>query len=393
MLTKTKKEIYYKSILNNIYYNNLTTRTKLAKKTGLNMATISLITNELIKEGLIFEAEKLYGKLGRSQVNLRFNKEGLYSISLSFNTRKINGALLSLEPKIIAKKQIAIEQPATFENVLAGLKKLTQIFINNYNINKKLIWGISIGDYGIIDKYQGTSIRACSINGWENIPLKKIFEQEFQLPTFVAKAEQIYLLGEKYFGAAKGYENASLVLLSSEGIGSAHLINNQLLCTKQGTIGEIGHTKLSFSNKVCRCGGKGCLETEIAPRELIRSFHEEIKKDSSSILAGKSSIDFNDLVMAAQEGDALTLKLFHRWTEILGLGIANLVTLFNPDILIFSGMFPNIKTKIMRLLINQIRIHAFLEATEHLKIVSAHFKEMESLEGGVALVINERLRN
>lgn len=393
MLTKTKKEIYYKNILSNIYYNNLTTRTKLAKKTGLNMATISLITNELIKEGLVFEAEKLYGKLGRSQVNLRFNKEGLYSISLSFNTRKINGALLSLEPKIIAKEQIDIEQPATFEKVLAGLKKLTRNFIDNYEIDKKLIWGISIGDYGIIDKHQGTSIRACDINGWENVPLKKIFENEFQLPTFVAKAEQIYLLGEKYFGTAREYDNASLVLLSSEGIGSAHLINNQLLSTKQGTIGEIGHTKLSDSDKVCRCGGKGCLETEIAPSVLVRAFQEELAGDNSSVLAGKESIDFNDLIMAAQEGDALTLKLFHRWTDLLGLGIANLVTLFNPDILIFSGMFPDIKTRVMRLLINKIRIYAFLEATEQLKIVSAHFKEMESLEGGVALVINERLRN
>jgi predicted NBD/HSP70 family sugar kinase len=176
---------------------------------------------------------------------------------------------------------------------------------------------------------------------WKNVPLKKIFEQKFGVPCFVDHDCNCFALSEKLFGFGRDLEDFLCVLLG-EGVSAGIVINGEVYRGSECFSGEFGHTCIEMNGPECACGNTGCLETYISGSALARIAAEEVRqRPESRILAiaggNAEKITAETLCLAAQQGDALAANLFKRMGVYLGVGVANLIILFNPARVILVG--------------------------------------------------------
>ncbi|MNL25073.1 N-acetylglucosamine repressor [compost metagenome] len=144
--------------------------------------------------------------------------------------------------------------------------------------------------------------------------------------------------GEFNCGAVKEEKNV-LFLNLDYGLGMGVMINNELYYGKSGFAGEIGHIPLFNNEIICQCGKKGCLETEASGRALINMFKDKLAAGSSSVLNKKTTddIQMQDIIDAANNDDVLSIELLAKIGEKLGRGIALLINIFNPELVIIGG--------------------------------------------------------
>ncbi len=171
-------------------------------------------------------------------------------------------------------------------------------------------------------------------------PLSKIIESKVGIRTFLENDSRAMAYGEFCAGVVNG-EKDVLFLNLDHGIGLGIVMNGQLYYGKSGFSGEFGHIPLFKNEIICHCGKKGCLETEASGWALTRMVQEKLQEGSSSVLTGRKSalpeIQLEDIIAAAIADDMLAIELIGAIGENLGKGIALLINLFNPELVILGG--------------------------------------------------------
>ena len=186
--------------------------------------------------------------------------------------------------------------------------------------------GIGVGSAGLVDAEQGV-LKSASNLGWHDVPLKARWEQRYRLPVYVSNEASIAALGEHYFGAAAGYDDFIFLGASRRAVGAGIFINGKLYQGMNGYAGEVGHMVIDPDGAPCPCGQRGCWEAEIRAACDLRALME----------GDLNMLRLHDVVAAAQRGDALAGEIVARINGVLALGIANLVTIFNPQLIVLGG--------------------------------------------------------
>lgn len=181
---------------------------------------------------------------------------------------------------------------------------------------------------------------ACNLEDlWgSDVPLVTVFEEQFNVPTFLMNDSNAAAVGEKYYGHAKPYQDF-LVLTLGTGLGCGIYSDGALLIGKHGGAGEVGHTTIVPDGRACNCGRKGCLETYVSATGLVRTTQELMATTSF-----KNSITFTDALSvstAASKGDVLALEAFKVTGQHLGNALADLAAIFDPEAIILAGGMAN----------------------------------------------------
>jgi glucokinase-like ROK family protein len=201
--------------------------------------------------------------------------------------------------------------------------------------------GMAIGIPGLIDQETGTVLFAPNL-GWQNIPVRDMLRAEFDIPLFVDNEANLAALGEYYFGAAAGYDEV-LYISDGVGLGGGIVRNGRLFKGATGFAGEFGHMTMNPNGLECRCGNRGCWETQVSQRALFRLIREAINTGRPTIIPKLVNGDLDRLsiaavVQAAQDDDGVALEALATVGRHLGIGIANLVNALNPKLVVFGGI-------------------------------------------------------
>ncbi|HMN32161.1 MAG TPA: ROK family protein [Chitinophagaceae bacterium] len=175
---------------------------------------------------------------------------------------------------------------------------------------------------------------------WEGIiPLAKLIEEKFLIPTKLTNDANAAAMGEMMFGAAKEMKDFIMVTLGT-GVGSGFVANGKLIYGHDGFAGELGHVVAVRGGRACGCGRKGCLETYTSATGIVRTAYEFLEKKSmKSSLESLEKITSKDLFEAAQNGDLLALEIFNFTGEILGQTLADAAAITSPEaIILFGGL-------------------------------------------------------
>jgi N-acetylglucosamine repressor len=203
--------------------------------------------------------------------------------------------------------------------------------IREQKIAKKQLLGVGVGLAGIVDAEEGI-LRQSPIYGWDSVPLRSMLQSKLHIPVYIENDVNTLTLTEKWFGHGQGVDHF-LTVTVGRGIGLGIVANGQFYRGESGGAGEFGHTTVNPDGPLCDCGKHGCLEAYVGDPGLIRSAQE-------SFALGKLSAsvqDLDELLSLAQTGDPAAIQIFDRAGRILGIGIANLINLFNPKKIIISG--------------------------------------------------------
>jgi len=209
---------------------------------------------------------------------------------------------------------------------------------------KEGLMGIGIGLPGQVDTKAGVALWLPNVN-WVDVDVKTPFEEHFGVPMAVGNDGNINLLGEKYFGKGKGYDDIVLITLGT-GLGSGIMIDGKLLLGVADVATETGHMIIEKGGDPCPCGKRGCFEAYCSAPALIRSALKLADEYPDSVLwtyvDGKKEALTADLVSKGyEEGDPLAKRVFERFVDYLVVGISNLIHIFNPGIVLLAGGVAN----------------------------------------------------
>ena len=202
------------------------------------------------------------------------------------------------------------------------------------------IIGVGVGAPGPLDTKRGIVLLTPNL-GWVNLPLRQIIHERLGLPAALDNDANCAVLGEWWMGAARGTRNAIGITIGT-GIGGGIIVDGKLYHGASDCAGEIGHTTIDTEGRRCKCGNYGCLEAYASGPNIAMRAVEEIKAGAVSRLADYVGGDLRQVTaqtvyQAAHDGDQLALEVVNDTAKFLGVGIANLVNVFNPEVVVVCG--------------------------------------------------------
>lgn len=296
-------------------------RAQISELTGLNKATVSSLVQDLIDSHLVIESGPGQSSGGRKPVILLFNGTAGYAVGIDLGVNYIRGSLVDLEGNVIDEQQRALKQHDA-EFAINQLAECIEMLISKAPESPYGIVGIGVGVPGIVDAH-GTILFAPNLK-WRQVELQKLLEERFNMPVTIDNEANAGAQGEQKYGAGRGIRNQIYVSVGI-GIGTGIILDKHLYKGASGFSGELGHLSIEYDGKPCSCGNRGCWELYASENALLER----------AALLGYDNLD--DLLLAAADGDEKVRELIHSIGDYLGAGIANIVNVFNPDVVIIGN--------------------------------------------------------
>jgi len=327
-------------VLKIIWEHSSISRSDIVNKTNITAATVSRIVKKLISYGFVKEVGYCESNGGRKPIMIELNPKAAIVIGIDIEIDEINGVLVDLKGNIIGRETVKnkeVEQEKILKKVKDVIHQLMSV--NNYEFKEKII-GIGIGMHGLVDYYKGISIFPPAF-GWSNVPVAEIIHDEFNLPVILENNVRALAQGEKWFGVAKKMKNF-ICLNVGAGIGSGIFTNGNLYRGASMSAGEIGHTVVDEDGPLCVCGNYGCLDSVATISALIDKTKKIIRQGAESkiynMVNGKLDEVNEDIIFeAAQKDDPIALQVLRDNGRYLGIAIANIINLLNPEAVIIDG--------------------------------------------------------
>ena len=281
-----------------------------------------------------------------------------------------------------------------------GAEVVAQEILNSANhalelggISRERLCAIGVGAAGISNPETGIVFASPHLPEWHNVPLRDIIERMSGIKTFLMNDANAAALGELYFGAGRGARNFIYVTIST-GIGGGIVINGELYAGAIGTAGEIGHMTIDDNGPQCNCGNKGCWETLASGSALAREAKSQIQKGVSTSILGYAGGDVQKVTAeiirtAAEHDDTLAKELIARTSYYLGIGFANIINLFNPELIIIGGGLSNMGDMLLKPAYEVAGKRAFIEPYRTVRFVLAELGVNSGVIGAATFALRK----
>lgn len=318
------------AVLNTVKTHGPISRTEIAKRTRLSPAAITGITAELIRDDLVYEKALGDSRGGRRPILLGLNRRGRYVVGLKLTETQAIGALTDLEATVVTDRTTPLHGRSP-ESVVASLAEAVAYLLQEGRVRKKRLLGVGIGLAGIVDAEQGI-LRQSPYFGWRDVPLPQMLQQRVGAPVYADNDVNTLTLAERWFGAGQGVDDF-LTITIGRGVGLGIVANGQFYRGGRGGAGELGHTVVDPEGPPCDCGKRGCLEAFVGDPALLRMYAAAAGAAKPARLPRSPE----ELAALAQAGDPLAQSVYGRAGDILGRGVANLINLLDPQLILISG--------------------------------------------------------
>ena len=260
-------------------------------------------------------------------------------IGIDVGGTNVKIALVSDAGQIIYSNSVPTRAEMGYEYTVNNIKQAIYDLMKETNTTTKDIEGIGFGFPGQVDYKTGVVKLAPNIPGWVNVPIAKMIEDEFHIPTKIDNDVRCAALGELNYGAGKGCENLICITVGT-GVGSGLIVNGKLVRGASNAAGELGHIKLQMhGGPICGCGDTGCLEAFASAPAIVAMAEDYIKGGKSTKYRELANPEISAYIVAeaAKAGDKVAQRIFTVMGEYLGIGLASVVNLLNPEKIIIGG--------------------------------------------------------
>lgn len=310
-------------VLQQIIADEPISRADLAKRCGLNKATVSSLVAELMDDSLVKEAGIGESSGGRRPVLLYFSRDTGYALGLNVEAASVEAALTDLRGAIISQETFPAGDTA-YESTLRTMEEALDWAQKVVPASPHGIIGVGVAVPGMIDR-SGTVLNAPNLQ-WRDRPLKHDLEDRLKLPVLIENEANACAYREYQ---TRSDADESLVYISiGTGIGAGIVLNGSLYRGQSGYAGEIGHMTLDFQGPCCTCGNSGCLELYASEPALVEKARGAGLEDCK---------DFDSLVNSAANGHELALSLFTEAGRALGSGVVSAIHAYDTKHIIIAS--------------------------------------------------------
>ncbi len=372
---KAIKHTNRKIILNIFRNSGVIAVSDLAKEVNLSKPTLITVINYYLKKGMVINAGKGSStEEGGKKPNIyRFNENGGFAIGMVISANKLSGVITNLKIKILYKKSIPLETDEKFESVMEKIIALYSELIKKSDIRRDKIIGLAVGAYGITNTDKGEVIFSPHFPSWgKNLNLKEEITRRIpdEIPVIVDNHSRFQVFAEKVLGLGKGKNNI-VAVQAGKGLVAGVIIENEIKRGNHYLIGEVGHMVVDpEAREICVCGGKGCFEAMVTTNRILRIAREKYKDYPDSVIFkgnGPDNVDIDTIFDASNNGDRLALYLMNDVINWFGIGISNIILVYDPQIVIIQGIFTKAGDyfiKSLREKINRVSLFSIKRETE-----------------------------
>lgn len=384
-----KKTNHKKHILHALYFNGTLSNSELSKRIKLSTPKINSLLVELIENKLVEELGRGDSSGGRRPNIYGLVENGFYVVGITISTnRTIISIFNSKNEEVSGPHFFPIKMKSDlkiFEQVNFELEKVVQQ--SNIPIEKIIAAGIELP--GLINQKQGTN--KTYFPEIDNLfeELKKIFG----LPVFIDHDSKVRTFAEQHFGLAKNRKHV-LMLQADWGLGLGIIIDGKLYPGKSGFSGEFGHLPIAENGELCNCGKRGCLETIVSANAIVKMAKKGIESGQSSLIQNLvkndlEKLDISTVIQAANSGDQFAISLFSNVGQWLGRGIAYLLQIFNPELIIIGGRVAEASQFIIAPIQQAIQIYSSRDISNDTEILFSELGTKAGTIGAAAYALDK----
>lgn len=262
----------------------------------------------------------------------------MYYIGIDLGGTNIAVGIVTKEGTIVKKMSVPARAERPFDRIFADMAACIRQLLKETGISESEIVSIGIGTPGCIDTEKGVLIFAGNFKYGKNVNYREEMAKHFFVPVYIGNDANVAALGEVRAGAAKGVKNAIMITLGT-GVGGGIIIDGKIYEGHMSAAGELGHIVLVHSGEQCTCGRKGCWEAYASVTALIRQTKAAMAVNPDSIMnrTPMDQVNGRTAFDAAKKGDKAALAVVDRYEEYITEGLADMVNIFSPEILIVGG--------------------------------------------------------
>ena len=335
--------------------HGMLSRSDLAALTGISRSAITEITQNLLDMGLLEEFPVIQEKQGRGRpaISLRFSASHGYFIGVSVTDTPSLVILADMQGNVVGECEIPPNDVP--KNVGLIIRRAMNDLLRRTRVPRDRLLSIGIAVTGVVDETDGICRYSAALN-WRDVPIAKLVQEATGVNAYVGNDANAVAIGEKLFGRARDLRHFSSLILGRN-IGCAHYIEGDLYRGYDGGAGEIGHVTLDVNGPRCRCGKNGCLDMFAGGTAML----------GLAKAAGLDCQTMRDLEELAAVGNAKAMGILRNGAQALGLAVASLIQINNPECVLFAdveGFGKGIFQATTRQVIENNILPRFLASTE-----------------------------
>ncbi len=312
-------------------------RPEIARMTGLSPSSITNIITYLLERDLVAGMGTIDSRdVGRKATLIRFNPSAHGIVAVNVEIDKANIALTDLAGNILVMRDLAFDRRTLDFEILGLIKKEITLLLEGDTVQRNGVIGMGLAVSGLV-KDEGRFVFSSSLR-WKGLSIKEQFESLFRIPVFIqnnSKTKAIWALNKH----VEDNDRNVIFLDLTMGIGIISFYDHRI---NEAVIGELGHTTVKKDGPPCFCGNRGCLELMCSVDAVLSNCREKLSRGRCAILAaqmkdGDGKLSYDAVLHAYASGDGDVRAILKECGEYLGMGIANIINLFNPQRIIING--------------------------------------------------------
>jgi predicted NBD/HSP70 family sugar kinase len=323
------------ALLSLVYLKQVDSRPELARRTGMSSATVSNVVSDLIADGLVAEAGSVDSNGGRPRAVLVARPEFGYVVGVDIGETHIQVVLFDWTLTTLAAstheiKVGRLDPDVVVRVVVAGVRSL----LDSTGVAAERLLGIGVGVPGVVREGERTVVHAPTLE-WSGVPLADALYAELDVPIFLDNCARALGQAEAWRGAGREAQRA-VVALWGVGVGAAIATDSPSADSGSSSTSEWGHSVIQARGRVCRCGSHGCLEAYVGATAILDTYLAS--PDAQPFTRTGTEARMAELLQRAAAGaDAAATAALDEAAEYMGIGVANLINMINPDRVILAG--------------------------------------------------------
>jgi glucokinase-like ROK family protein len=376
-------------VLQLIWRERQISRAEIARRKALSRSTVSQIVEELLELGLVEEVGVGESHGGRRPIVLQFDDDAAVILGVDLGATHVAVTLTNLRGSVLAwehqKHPVRDDPPGA----LALVTSLAERCLESWGGSRRLLLGVGMAVPSPVDPARPDNLNDVVVPTWKGINVGQALRKRFRVPVLIDNDANLGALAERWWGAGRDVDNFAYIKLAT-GIGAGFFVDGKVYRGASGVAGEVGHLSIDPGGAPCGCGLRGCLVTVVGAPALLRRATELLQEHPDSALAGR---DFGITVLedAALAGDALALQVVREAAEHLGIGVAGLLNLLNPAVVIVGGGLARLGELLLEPLRQTVRTRTLATSVEVSHIVTSQLGGRAVAVGAATLLLQRAL--
>jgi glucokinase len=317
-----------------------------------------------------------------------------YLVGVDLGGTKILAGVFNTQLKCLGKIKVSTKPLRGPESVVERIARCVEDAVDECDLKLEQVRGVGVGAPGAVDTESGKVIFAPNLPGWTDVPLKKQLEKELKLPVFLENDGNICTLGVHQIELEAKPKHLVGVFIGT-GIGAGLILDGKLYSGFNKTAAEVGHMVLEVGGPKCGCGNRGCFEALAGRQAIFKKIQSAVKEGEKTVLteslgSGLEDMRSGDLRKALRRGDKLVERVIEEAAEYIGIGIANLVNLLSPEVVVLGGgVIDALEDEMMAIIVETAHDYALQGTDKGLEIIASKLGDNAGIHGAAVLARRE----